>query len=121
MLLLDEQIKALVFEAMQNAIDNGHTFMGLTDIAVAEDLVQFDSDLESYEPEDLAPFVKEFVWKSEVDKIEAFIDAGNLKDACDRLNMFVLDIQTHIYKHLPEEKALKLAEYDRTDESYRHE
>lgn len=116
--MLDHQLRTLVFTAMQNAVDNGHTFTGWTDVAVAEDLVEYDSDLEGYDPEDLARYVKEFVWKPEVDKIASFVEQDNLKEACDRVNMFAADIQSHIYSHLPTSIALELAEYDRTNEDY---
>lgn len=116
---MNEALKELVYTAMQNAVDNGHAFMQSTYIAIAVDLCDNDADLEKYEPEDLEPYVKQFCWQPEVDKVKTFISEGNIKDACDRVNMFLPDIQSHIYAELPIDMALVLAEYDRTDESYK--
>ena len=112
--MLNLKLKALVFEAMQNAVDNGHVFMGQSYIDVAEDLTAYDAGLESYEPGTLVPYVCQFIWQPEVDKVNAFIKDGNIKDACDRVNMFMPDVQSHIYAELSIDDALVLAEYDRT-------
>lgn len=111
-------IRDQVFTAMQNAADNGHTFMGWTYEEITDDLISFDSSLEVCDPRDIIPHVEAFIWKPEVDKIEAFIKQGNLEDACDHVNKFLSDVQSHIYSQLPLNLALQLAEYDRTDESF---
>lgn len=53
-------LKELVFEALSNAKDNGYTFDGMSAEEIAEDMVQYDANLEAVDAEDLVPLIEEF-------------------------------------------------------------
>lgn len=53
-------LKELVFQAMQNAKDNGYHFEGLTSREIAEDMVTYDAFLEQESIEDVEKLVIEF-------------------------------------------------------------
>lgn len=110
-------LKDEVFTAMQNAIDNGYTFMGATDLAIAEDLKVYCSHWCGFvnnEAEELARYVREFIWKPEVDIVIAFIKEGNYKAADERIKMWLPDVQNHIYMYLPTNLLLDLNAYCKT-------
>lgn len=56
----DQRLRAAVFEALNNAVINGYDFDGWTAEAVAQDLINYDSDLEGCEIDELLPFVIEW-------------------------------------------------------------
>lgn len=52
-------LRELVKEALENAADNGFTFEGMSDVEVAEDMIEFNAELEDYSVEDLLPHIQE--------------------------------------------------------------
>ena len=54
-----EQTRDLVHRALDNATDNGYDVLHVgTDLVAAEDIVQYDADLEDRSAEDIEPHVK---------------------------------------------------------------
>lgn len=54
-------LRELVREALNNAKENECTFEGMSDLEVAEDMLEFDASFEGIEDaEVLVPFVAEF-------------------------------------------------------------
>lgn len=54
------EIRELVFQAMDNACDNGYDEAQDDPLAVAIDICDCDADLENEEPETLVPYVQEW-------------------------------------------------------------
>lgn len=59
------KIEDQVRESLEAAAKNGFDFAGWTDEAIAEDLVQFDPELEDQDPVDLVPAVRAWRAKKE--------------------------------------------------------
>lgn len=59
----ERALKERVYEALNNAYDNGYTFDGWTLDSVAADMVTYDADLEQYadDPSKLVPYIDD--WK----------------------------------------------------------
>lgn len=67
----NRQLEVLVHKAMDNAVANGFPQMmkGYTAILVAEDLIAYDSKLESYNPGDLLPHIDS--WRTKQKSLES--------------------------------------------------
>ncbi len=60
---MTSKLKDLVHEALDNALDNGSfeksgELYNATHEEIAEDMVQYDSELENYEPDALIPHIE---------------------------------------------------------------
>ena len=62
-----EKLMEKVYQALDHAVENGYD-MSLTSwkdsMAIAEDLVEFDAELEEYDPEQLLPHVEHWMLKA---------------------------------------------------------
>lgn len=54
-------LKTMVFEALKTREENGYSVVHNTPEEIAMDLVSYDADLEDYEPEDVLPFVLQYL------------------------------------------------------------
>jgi len=111
---LNEALKHKVYTAMQNAVDNGYTFMGMTDEDVAADLLNYSSDMEGYVVGDVVSYVKQFCWQREIDRVTAAIAEGDFEKAQDYLDLWVVDIKIYIESFLPTNMLIELNHYRKT-------
>lgn len=56
-----QRIRVAVFEALDNAVANGHDFVDHSVKQVIDDLMTCDADLEGARPDDLEPWVREWM------------------------------------------------------------
>lgn len=56
-----EDLQTLVNRAMDNALENGYAEVQKDPLEVAQDMVMFDADLETYDPEQLTDAIR--VWQ----------------------------------------------------------
>lgn len=59
-------MKNAVYEALNNAHENGWSFKGCTITHIAGDLASYDADLEQYEPDQLEPIVIQWYQENDV-------------------------------------------------------
>jgi hypothetical protein len=53
-------IKALVFQALDNARENGYSFPEMTFAQIAEDIVECDAELENTAVDIVEPYVRDY-------------------------------------------------------------
>lgn len=99
---------------MQNAVDNGYTFMGMTDEDVAADLLDYSSDLEDHTVGDIVRYVKQFCWQKEIDRITACLEEGNFVQAESHLNTWIPSMKAYLESFLPTDKLIELNHYRQT-------
>ena len=60
-------MRNLVWAALDNAFNNGYTFvLNSNPVDIAYDLIAYDADLEDSNPEELAPYIRQ--WQDHYDR-----------------------------------------------------
>jgi hypothetical protein len=54
-------LRAIVFENLAAAAENGHQFVGMTAEEIADDMNRYCADVEQFAPSDLVPHIVEWL------------------------------------------------------------